>query len=396
MRTDRAGDLLRVDSAAANSEETLEAMAKRTALIEEVLRLLELGEAGDRAAAEKAHELATEVRSLFPEDPLVEALYGSSYSLIGRYASDGSAMFAHAIEGIEIIENAVRRDPENIELRKIRAQHSYRLPEAFFHRTAAAITDFEYLAAQFRACSSDIDSGEYQKILYQLGDCYRRLGMTADAREIWDELLNLHPDSPYAEVVRKQLNQSLSEQLLSPPEIEDIDDLLDWGLSLFNQGLKGDRAAAQAAKVCLEKVHQLRPKDPVIEAYYGSALALTGKYSPNSTDMFQSAVQGLALVNSALRQQPKNPEIRLLRGYLCYNLPDPLFDLTNRVIEDFQWVREWYLTSSHRKREKFLSPNQFVDLLVSLETAYRRLGKDAEADALALEIKAERARLAEN
>ena len=59
-------------------------------------------------------------------------------------------------------------------------------------------------------------------------------------------------------------------------------------------------------------------------------------------------------------------------------------------------MREWYLTSSHRKREKFLSPNQFVDLLVSLETAYRRLGKDAEADAVALEIEAERARLAEN
>ena len=70
MRTDRAGDLLRVDSAAANSEETLEAMAKRTALIEEVLRLLELGELaiGPRR---KAHELATEVRSLFPEDPLL-------------------------------------------------------------------------------------------------------------------------------------------------------------------------------------------------------------------------------------------------------------------------------------------------------------------------------------
>ena len=167
--------------------------------------------------------------------------------MIGRYASDGSAMFAHAIEGIEIIENAVRRDPENIELRKIRAQHSYRLPEAFFHRTAAAITDFEYLAAQFRACSSDIDSGEYQKILYQLGDCYRRLGMTADAREIWDELLNLYPDSPYAEAVRKQLNQSLSEQLLSPPEIEDIDDLLDWG---------------SACSIKDKKVTLLQPKRP--------------------------------------------------------------------------------------------------------------------------------------
>ena len=51
-------------------------------------------------------------------------------------------------------------------------------------------------------------------------------------------------------------------------------------------------AAAEAAKVCLEKVHQLRPKDPLIEAYYGSALALTGEYSSNSAEMFQKCSPG--------------------------------------------------------------------------------------------------------
>ena len=72
-------------------------------------------------------------------------------------------MFAHAIEGIEIIENAVRRDPENIELRKIRAQHSYRLPEAFFHRTAAAITDFEYLAASLGPAAATLTVGNTRR-----------------------------------------------------------------------------------------------------------------------------------------------------------------------------------------------------------------------------------------
>ncbi len=370
--------------------------AKRTAFIEQGLRLLELAETGDKAAAEKAYKLAEELRSLFPDDPLAAALYGSSHSLMGRYASEGSTMFARAIEGIEIIEGAVRRDPENIVLRKIRAQHSYRLPEAFFHRTAAAISDFQYLAAQFRAGSKEIDSGEYQRILYQLGDCYLRLGMSADAREVWDELLALNPNSPYAEAARKQLHQHLPQELLSPPEMEDIDDLLDWAIALFRQGLKGSPAAAAAAKVCLEKVHQLRPEDPAVEAYYGSALALTGRYSSNSSDMFQNAVQGLALVNSALRDWPKSPEIRLLRGYLCFSLPEPLFHLTDRAVEDFEWVREWYLTTSRRKREKVLSRAEFLDLLFSLQTAYRRLGQNEKADALTLEIETERARPAEN
>jgi len=384
------------DGLTADSGPSWEALARRRALIEEGLQLLEQGEAGDRAAEEKAYQLAREIRSLFPEDPIVEALYGSSHSLLGRYASDGNSMFAHAIEGIEMIENAIRRAPDDTLLRKIRAQHSYRLPEAFFHRTAAAITDLEYLAAQFRAGSQNIDSEEYQKILFQLGDCYRRLGLTDDAQEIWDELLSRYPNSPHAAVLKKRLNQPLSKELLSPPDLEDIDDLLDWGISLFQQGVKDDPAAAEAARVCLEKVHQLRPKDPFIEAYYGSALALSGRYSSTSAEMFQCAVEGLALVNSALRQEPKNPELRLLRGYLCYNLPEPLFHLTSKAIEDFQWVKDWYLSSSRRKRERFLNPDQFIELLVSLETAYRRLGKDAEADALALEIEAEKTRLAEN
>lgn len=382
--------------AEADPEKLPDDMTERAALMEEGLRLLSLGEAGDHAAAEEAYKLAKEGRSLFPQEPVVEAFYASSYSLLGRYASDSNTMFAHAVEAIEIMENAVRQAPENIELRKIRADHSYRLPEAFFRRTAAAITDFEYLAAQYRNGSKAIDSEEYHRILYRLGDCYLRLGMTAEAKEAWDELLNLQPGSPYASAIREQLNPALCQQLASPPEMDDIDDLLEWGLSLFHQGLENDPAAAEAAKVCLEKVHQLRPEEPWIEAYYGSALALTGRYSSDSTEMFQSAVQGLAVVSSALRREPKNPEIRLLRGYLCFGLPEPLFHMTKRAIEDLQWVKEWYLNSSRRRRRKFLTPHQFVDLLVSLQSAYRRLGQDAEADALALAIEAEKALLAEN
>ena len=68
-----------------------------------------------------------------------------------------------------------------------------------FRRTAAAITDFEYLAAQYRAAVA-IDSEEYQDSL-SFGDYYR-LGMTAEARDRMS--CSIWPGSPYAAIREQQ------------------------------------------------------------------------------------------------------------------------------------------------------------------------------------------------
>ena len=139
---------------------------------------------------------------------------------MGRYAP-GSTMFARAIEGIEIIEGAVRRDPENIVLRKIRLSTATGCPR-LFHRTAAAISDFQYLAAQFRAGSKEIDSGSTKDpISWETAICgWERAPMPGSGMNPF-----LNPNSPYAEAARKQLHQHLPKNSFSP-EMEDIDDLL--------------------------------------------------------------------------------------------------------------------------------------------------------------------------
>lgn len=105
--------------------------------------------------------------------------------------------------------------------------------------------------------------------------------------------------------------------------------------------------------------------------------------------MFGDAVQGLMLLNNAFRRRPKDPQIRLLRGYLCYNLPENLFHLTSTAVEDFEFVRHWYKTSRlSKKKAEILHPMGFATLLGDLQSAYRRSGKEAEATAIACEIEA--------
>ena len=369
--------------------EDSEEMGERNALMEEGKRFLRLGETGDTVAAKQAHVILSEARHTWLEDPLIAALYGSSLSLMGRYASEGGSMFSHAIQAITIIEEALRQDPDCVELRRIRAAHSYRLPEAFFFRTTTAITDFAYLISQYEAGNQAIDREEYRELLYHLGDCYLRLGMRGDAKHTWDRLLTLDPDSPYSQSIEDKLREPVPKEPVVLAEINGVSDLLKLGISLHNQALGDDPLAAEEARACLEKAHRLDAKDPLIEAYYGSAVALTGRYARNSSTMFANAVQGLMLINNALRRRPKNPRIRLLRGYLCYSLPEPLFHLTATAIEDFEFVRQWYQSSrTSKKKTEVIPPEEFAGILPDLQIAYRRMGKDSQADALDEEIRA--------
>ena len=367
-------------------EEPVE-VARRDAVLKEGKRLLHLGEAGDVAAAQKAHEIFSEAHSTWSEDPTITGLYSSSLSLMGRYAPEGGTMFSQAIQAIAMMEEAIRKDPTSIELRRIRAAHSYRLPEQFFFRTTTAITDLTYLASQYESGSTEIDAGEYRKILYCLGDSYLRLGMLLEAKDTWERLLTLDSNSPYAQTIRTQLDKALPKEPIALPQVEALPDLLQLGIRLHNQAIDDDPQAAEAARACLEKAHQLNPKDPLIEAYYGSAVALTGRCSRNSSTMFGNAVQGLMLINNALRRRPKNPTIRLLRGYLCYSLPEPLFHLTTIAVEDFEFVKQWYQGArTNKKKAEVLTPAEFATMLLDLEKAYRRIGEATKADAVAQEI----------
>jgi hypothetical protein len=69
------------------------------------------------------------------------------------------------------------------------------------------------------------------------------------------------------------------------------------------------------------KLRQLKPSDPVLMAYYGSAQALKAKYSWNPYNKVSYLTEGRKTLRSAVAKSPENLEIRFLRYCLEYYLP---------------------------------------------------------------------------
>lgn len=368
-----------------------ELQKEKKLLLQEGLRLHQLAEAGDPSAAQKAYELFQKAVAKYPEEFLFEAYCGSSLSLIGRWSTDGSTFFTNGIQGIRMVEKAVQKAPDDIRVRLVRANHSYRLPEAFFHRTATAITDFEYIVQRCEKGNDTLSPSEYQEILYKLGDSYSRLGMDQEAKSAWGKLLALDPDSKYREVIAKKLGEKKVEDLELAEAPQTLQDLVQEGVHLHYLGVEGSMQASEKACEFLKKAHEMDQTDPLIQAYYASSIGLVGRNSGQPSQMFSSAIQGLMTMKAAVQMDPDNPEIRLLRGYFCYHLPEAFFHVTRTAIEDFEFVRGWYKEATRdgrpgRLRYRTISSQQFSQLLYSLFLAYRRLSEKEKAEAVWREL----------
>ncbi|MEW6065185.1 hypothetical protein P378_10940 [Desulforamulus profundi] len=122
--------------------------------------------------------------------------------MIGRDSTDHRELFSHAIKAMKNFDEAVNYSPDDIEIRLLRANHSLRLPEAFFCRTATAITDLEYLVERYQKDRGIFSIETYWQVLYDLGRAYERLGMEKECAAAWETLLSLNPDAKYRELIR--------------------------------------------------------------------------------------------------------------------------------------------------------------------------------------------------
>ncbi len=93
--------------------------------------------------------------------------------------------------------------------------------------------------------------------------------------------------------------------------------------------------------------------------------------------MFSKVIQGMIHLNTAVKLAPNNVAVRRLRGYLCFKLPETMFHLTKTAIEDFEFLRKEF-------EAKGADPSDpaFGRLLQDLATAYRRVGRHSEAQAI--------------
>lgn len=144
---------------------------------------------------------------------------------------------------------------------------------------------------------------------------------------------------------------------------------------LLQDGVEGDKKAAQRANEQLVKLRDTQPHNALIEAYYGSSLALLSRDAVKLVEKEEKALESLEALNQAVTWDPNEKEIRFLRGSVCLHLPESYFYSSKIAIEDFTFLLDRYQQDS-----KYLTKNQVREVLRKLSKAYQNSGNHNKAN----------------
>ncbi|MGP4039123.1 tetratricopeptide repeat protein [Gracilibacillus sp. D59] len=146
------------------------------------------------------------------------------------------------------------------------------------------------------------------------------------------------------------------------------------GKKLFMKGVDGDKKAVKLAYDIFLKLRNTAPNNALIEAYYGSTLALLGRDASQPLEKADKAQEGLDALNQAISKDPNHKEIRMLRSNVCLRLPESFFQCSKVAVEDIS-----FLLNRYQKDSSYLTNNQVRELIKDLSTAYQNMGNPDEA-----------------
>jgi tetratricopeptide (TPR) repeat protein len=292
--------------------------------------------------------------------------------MMGRDSTDSSLMFGNVIKAMIEFDKAVNSSPDDIEIRLLRANFSYRLPEGFFRRSATAMADFEYLIQRYEQDNSIFSNETYLRIMENLAGVYERLEIDEEAQLLWNRLFSLTGDPKYQALA----NKSGEETHFDPEKARSMtwQQALQEGIRLHGLAVAGNKKAGKIAEALLEGLHKQKPRDPIAQGYYGSIMALAARDSGNPSVMFSKVIKGLNLIKEAVARDNNNPRLRILRGYVAYHLPEAFFHMGSMAADDFK-----FLIQAYENDKSILSRELYFKILCDLGTLYRRFGDTRKA-----------------
>ena len=134
----------------------------------------QMGVAGDTEAARKALELLEELCNKVPGNSLLQAYYGSAYILKAREESNLVNKGKISSQGLKILDSAMSKDPDNIEIRIVHAFVCMNLPE-WLNRGPSAIEDFQYLQSRYEADPTTFSEQFYQQIQSNIEEIQKKI-----------------------------------------------------------------------------------------------------------------------------------------------------------------------------------------------------------------------------
>lgn len=361
-------------------------------LFSEAMTLYQLGLSGEKEAVPQAFRLLINVLQNDRQNLLAEAYLGSVISLMGRDAKDANDRFKFAIKGLKILDKVVSLEPENVEIRGIRAFVCSQLPEQFFHRSDTAIEDFSYLVSRNEEDDSLFPKEFYYQILFELALAYHRLGKRKEAESTCRKLLSLTADPKYKVLIKQEgiFSSDLPRWQRQPERKSKIrnewsklkyDEKIQDGITLHSRAIADDQYALEKAFDIFKQAHKRNPQDPLIKAYYADCLSLLGLSASDTSIMFRHASHAVKSLDQAVNSSPEDITIRFIRGYNSYRIPEAFFRRTLTAIRDFE-----YIIQRFEKDSSIIPEETYWQILYDLGDAYERLEMTEEAHSTWLKL----------
>ncbi|UOQ83662.1 hypothetical protein [Gracilibacillus salinarum] len=157
---------------------------------------------------------------------------------------------------------------------------------------------------------------------------------------------------------------------------------LEEGRSYLLKSVDGDKKAVKRAHEIFSSLRGEAAGNALIEAYYGSTLALLGRDATKPIEKADFAQEGLDSLNKAISMDPNHKEIRLLRANVCLHLPDSFFQCSPIAIEDYS-----YLLQQYKKNPNYLSKQQLKEMHQELRNAFAQIEQSDQAKHVLQQLK---------
>jgi tetratricopeptide (TPR) repeat protein len=190
------------------------------------------------------------------------------------------------------------------------------------------------------------------------------------------ENMDLNALKAQAAELQKRLDQNPS----------DDNALKNLGIIYYAAALKDSKAYAKKAIQYLEQTYQKKPEDTEVLCYLGTTYTLLAKDTSDLSGMTSNVNKGIGFMDKAVRMDPDNISVRMIRASNSMNLPKFL-NRRSVAYEDFE-----HLASLFEKKPD-VSPSLKAYVYQNLAALYKEDGDAAKAqkyESMAAAIKKEK------
>jgi len=161
-----------------------------------------------KRAPEKAVEYLEKGYSLFPDDYELLVYLGSAKTMVARDSWNVVAKVSGVNRGINMMDKAIKKAPNNIPIRMVRGNNSLKLPK-FFNRRPIAKEDFLHVEMLIKNSPKHlplyIDSDTKAEVFYQLGMIFKLEENTSLSGAYFNKAIEIAPHSQWGAKAKGEL-----------------------------------------------------------------------------------------------------------------------------------------------------------------------------------------------